>query len=143
MGRINAFSALLYACLGMLVKLLGWSETVFDVTHKGQSMSDGNDDDDDNEKVGRFTFDESPVFVAPTTLLLVHLAAMALWLLRLQPPPRFGSDGSGLGEIGCSVWVVLCLWPFVSGLFGKGKYGIPLSTICKSAALALLICAII
>ncbi|XVF81616.1 hypothetical protein PTKIN_Ptkin15bG0169500 [Pterospermum kingtungense] len=140
MARINAVSAMLFACFSMLVKLLGWSESVFEVTQKGQSLSDENEDDD---KVGRFTFDESPIFVLPTTLLLVHLIAMALWLLRLRPPPHGGSNGSGLGEIGCSVWVVLSLWPFVRGLFGKGKYGIPLSIICMSAALALPFCSII
>ncbi|XWS36779.1 hypothetical protein CRYUN_Cryun20dG0115200 [Craigia yunnanensis] len=141
MARINAASSLLFACLSVVVKLLGLNETVFEVTQKSQSFSDENDDDD--EKVGRFTFDESPIFLPATTLLLVHLTAMVLWLLRLQPPPRGGSNGSGLGEIGCSVWVVLSLWPFVRGLVGKGKYGIPSSTICKSAALALLFYAII
>jgi hypothetical protein len=30
---------------------------------------------------------------------------------------------------------VLCFWPFFKGLFGKGKHGIPMYTICKSAAL--------
>uniref|UniRef100_A0A3N7GX26 Uncharacterized protein n=1 Tax=Populus trichocarpa TaxID=3694 RepID=A0A3N7GX26_POPTR len=37
----------------------------------------------------------------------------------------------------CSIMVVLCFWPFLNGLFAKGKYGIPLSTTCKSAILAL------
>ncbi|KAK2649311.1 hypothetical protein Ddye_016800 [Dipteronia dyeriana] len=66
---------------------------------------------------------------------LPKLTALATGLLGLQPPAG-GRQGSELGEVFCSVLVVL-LWfrPFVEGLFRKGKYGIPLSTICKSAVL--------
>ncbi|EOX93253.1 Cellulose synthase-like B4, putative isoform 2, partial [Theobroma cacao] len=121
MERIHAVSSMLFACLGMFVKLLGFSETVFEITPKTQSVFN---DENDVEKVGRFSFDESPIFIPITALLLVHLTALAIWLLGLQPLAR-GGDGSGLGEISCSVWVVLNFWPLVRGLFGKGKYGIP------------------
>ncbi|OMP08325.1 Cellulose synthase [Corchorus olitorius] len=136
MARIIAVSSLLFATLSMIVKLFGYSETVFEITQKIQS----DDDENDADKVaGRFTFDESPMFVPVTALLMLHLTALAIWLLGLQPPPARGGDsGSGLVEILCSVWVVLSFWPFVKGLFGHGKYGIPLTTIFKSAALVLL-----
>ncbi|KAE8075652.1 hypothetical protein FH972_014346 [Carpinus fangiana] len=116
----------------LLPKLLRISETVFEVTKKDQSSDVANDDD-----AGRFTFDESPIFVPGTTTLLLHLTALVVSLLKLQPKAHDG-HGSGLGEVLCSVWLVLCFWPFLKGLFGKGKHGIPISTICKSAALALL-----
>ncbi|XVE93662.1 hypothetical protein REPUB_Repub01dG0213300 [Reevesia pubescens] len=135
MARIYEMSSYLFACLSVVSKLLGLHEVGFEITKKSQSISDENDDD---EKVRRFTFDKSNIFVPGTALVLVHLTAMGMWLLGLQPPARGGSHGSGLGEICCSLWVVIGLWPFVRGLFGKGKYGIPLSTLCKSAALALL-----
>ncbi|MFS7998859.1 hypothetical protein Hanom_Chr12g01158991 [Helianthus anomalus] len=44
----------------------------------------------------------------------------------------------GLGEMFCSVWLLLCFWEFLKGLFGNGNYGISLSTIWKSRAFALL-----
>jgi hypothetical protein len=42
---------------------------------------------------------------------------------------------SGLGEVLCSAYLVACNWPFLKGLFGTGKHGIPLSTIIKPAML--------
>ncbi|XVE93660.1 hypothetical protein REPUB_Repub01dG0213100 [Reevesia pubescens] len=130
MTKIYATSSYLFACLSVVIKLLGLREIGFEITEKSQSISD--------ENVGRFTFDKSNIFVPGTALVLLHLTAMGLWLLGLQPPARGESHGSGLGEICCSLWVMIGLWPFVRGLFGKGKYGFPLSTLCKSAALALL-----
>ncbi|KAM3697165.1 hypothetical protein ACJW31_06G091300 [Castanea mollissima] len=119
--------------LSVILKLLGLSETVFEVTKKDQFATS----DSDNVDAGSFTFDESPIFIPGSTLLIVQLSALVMGLLGLQPPAQ-GMHGSGLGEVMCSVFVVLCFWPFVKGLFRKGKYGIPLSIICKSTALALL-----
>ncbi|OMO92763.1 cellulose synthase-like protein H1-like protein [Corchorus capsularis] len=130
--RIATSSSMLLAFLTMLLKNLGLSETVFDITQKTQTTFD------DDHKVGRFVFDESPIFMPGTSLLLVHLIALAMWVFGLQPPAATDGVGSGLGEILCSVWVVLNFWPFLKGLFGKGQYGIPWSTIWKSAALVLL-----
>ncbi|XP_059452776.1 cellulose synthase-like protein H1 [Corylus avellana] len=132
MARITTMNAWFFGFLSVMLKLLGISENVFEVTKKDQS-SDASSDDD----AGRFTFDESPIFVPGTTILLLHLAALVVSLLNLQPPAH-DRHGSGLGEVLCSVWLVLCFWPFLKGLFGKGKHGIPITTICKSAALALL-----
>lgn len=132
MWRITAVTAWLFGFLSVILKLLGLSETVFEVTKKDQSTTPGKGSDKD---AGRFTFDGSLIFVPATTLLLVHLMALVTALLGL-----FDLVGieSRIGEIICSVWVVLCFSPFLKGLFGKGKYGIPKSTICKSAALAFL-----
>ena len=132
MSRINTTNAWLFGFLGVIFKLLGISETVFEVTQKDQSSDDASD-----AEAGRFTFNESPIFLPGTTILVVHLTALVVSLLKLQPPARDG-HGSGLGEVLCSVYLVLCFWPFLKGLFGKGRHGIPSSTICKSTALALL-----
>jgi hypothetical protein len=113
-----------------MLKFLGISETVFEITKKDQSS----DVDDD---AGKFTFDEYPIFVSRTTILLLHLTTLVVSLLKLQTPTHDG-HGLGLGEVLCSVWLVLCFWPFLKGLFGKGKHGIPISTIYKAVALALL-----
>ncbi|XP_034701263.1 cellulose synthase-like protein H1 isoform X2 [Vitis riparia] len=132
MWRITAVTAWLFGFLSVILKLLGLSETVFEVTKKDQSTTPGEGSDKD---AGRFTFDGSLIFVPATTLLLVHLMALVTALLGLFD--HVGIE-SRIGEIICSVWVVLCFLPFLKGLFGKGKYGIPKSTICKSAALAFL-----
>lgn len=132
MARINSASAWLFGVLGVLLKLLGISETVFEVTKKEQSTSG----DEPSTDAGRFTFDESPVFVPGTTLLLIQLAALAMLVLGLQPPALNGDCGSGLAEVTAALWVVLYVWPFLRGLLGEGKSGIPLKTIYKSATFA-------
>ncbi|KAL6135226.1 hypothetical protein ACLB2K_067454 [Fragaria x ananassa] len=131
MGRIISLSAWLFGFLGVILKLLGISKTVFEVTRKDQSNSS-----DEGTEAGKFTFDQSPVFVPPTAMLLVQLTALVTALLGLQPPARDGV-GSGSLETMCSVLLVLCLWPFLKGLYRSGKYGIPVSTLSKSAGLAL------
>ncbi|KAK4845721.1 hypothetical protein QYF36_008311 [Acer negundo] len=136
MGRVIAMTSWAFGVLNVVLKHLGLADTVFEITQKvdrqSSTASGGNDNIDEN--ASKFIFDESPVFVAGTTILLVQLTALATCLLGLQPPTG-GGQGSGLGEVFCSVLMVLWFRPFVEGLFRKGKYGIPLSTICKSAAL--------
>ncbi|KAG6618240.1 hypothetical protein I3842_Q117700 [Carya illinoinensis] len=127
MARVNTMTAWLFGFFSVMLKLFGLSETVFEVTQKEQS-SDGGDDDD----AGRFTFNESPIFVPGTTILLVHLTTLVVSLLKLQHPPIDDAmHGSGLGETFCSLWLVLCFWPFFKGLFRKGRHGIPKATIYK------------
>ncbi|CAN0914442.1 Cellulose synthase-like protein B3 [Linum grandiflorum] len=122
MSRIVITGPRLFSVLSVLCKILGISETVFEVTQKDSTDQSGDED------ASRFTFDESPIFVPGTTLVLVSLAALGAGLL---------GSGGGLGEIvGCVV--ILCFFrSFVEGLFRKGKYGIPLTTFGKSVALAL------
>ncbi|KAH1222434.1 Cellulose synthase-like protein H1 [Glycine max] len=129
---IRTTTAWFVGFLSAVLKLSGISDTVFEITEKEQSTSgaDGN-----NADAGRFTFDESPVFVVGTTILLVHLTAMLIKFWGLQP--NHSGNGSGLGEFICSTYLVVCYWPYFKGLFARGKYGIPLSTICKSAVFAL------
>ncbi|THG13590.1 hypothetical protein TEA_007853 [Camellia sinensis var. sinensis] len=131
--RLNTMIAWSFGVLSVLLKLLGLSDTVFEVTQKDQSTNV----DDNNANAGKFTFDDSPSFVLGTTILLVNLTALAIGLLRFRLVGGAG-NGSGIGEFICSMWVVLCFWAFLRGLFGKGKYGIPSSIIYKSGALALL-----
>lgn len=137
MGRIRTMNAGLCGFLSVVFKLLRISDTVFDITRKDENPS-GNDVDESD--AGRFTFNESPLFVPGTTILLVQLTAVAIKLLGLQPavPSKSGNYGCGLGEMLCSAYLIMCYWPFLRGMFERGKYGIPLSTICKSAALAFL-----
>ncbi|KAL6287333.1 hypothetical protein ACE6H2_011723 [Prunus campanulata] len=135
-GKIPYLTASLFGVVAVVFKLLGISEVAFEVTQKDQNSS-SSDDQEDDANAGRFTFDESPIFVPATTLLFVHFTALTMGLFGMQPPAR-GADGAGLAEMICCVWVVLCFWSFLKGLFGKGKYGIPMPTIFKSAVLALL-----
>ena len=130
MARIITMTSWTFGFLQAVLKLLVLSEVAFEITQK-----DGNNDDNADENAGKVTFDESPFFVAGMTVLLVQLVALATGLLGLQSPPG-GGQGSGLGEVFCSALVVLWFCPFLVGLFRKGKYGIPFSTICKSAALS-------
>nr|DAD25379.1 TPA_asm: hypothetical protein HUJ06_026843 [Nelumbo nucifera] len=136
MARITSATACLFGCLTVILKLFGLSETAFEITRKDHGTPD---DSDTAIGAGMFTFDESPIFVPGTALLLVLMTALAVGLLRVQSWLNInGSAGYGLGEIICSIWVVLSFLPFLKGLFRKGIYGIPSSTIYKSAALALL-----
>nr|GEU33785.1 cellulose synthase-like protein H1 [Tanacetum cinerariifolium] len=91
-------------------------------------------DDDDN---GRFTFDKSPMVVSGVTILLVNLTALVNGIVRLSGSANW-IGALGLGEIFCSVCVIVCFWDYLKGLFKNGKYGIPFPTIWKSGALALL-----
>ncbi|XP_061962469.1 cellulose synthase-like protein H1 [Populus nigra] len=127
MARINAMNAWLFGFISVILKVLRISDTVFEVTQKDQSSSNDGDE-------GRFTFDASLIFVPGTTVLLLQLTALIMGFRGMQLSVN---DGSGLGERLCSIMVVICFWPFLKGLFAKGKYGIPLSTIFKSAFLAL------
>ncbi|KAJ4825804.1 hypothetical protein Tsubulata_021814 [Turnera subulata] len=132
MMRINAVSAWLFGLISVVLKILGISETVFEVTQKDSS--------NDEEDAGRFTFNASPIFVPPTTLLLLQPSALAINLVARQPSSsslKEAEHGTGFGELLCCVWLVMCFWPFARGLLAKEKYGIPLPTIFKSAFLTL------
>lgn len=133
---ISITSSYAFGILSLVLKLFGISESVFEVTPKGESNVDVNQDDCN---VGKFAFNESPLFIIGTAVVLLHLMALASKLVGMQPLSyNDGRRGSGIGEILGCVWVLFTLLPFLRGLFAKGKYGIPFPTICKSAALILL-----
>ncbi|OMO88929.1 Cellulose synthase [Corchorus olitorius] len=114
-GRITRTSAYLLAALTVVLKLLGLSETVFEVTQKDQSGSDG---DETKNGAIKFTFDESPLFVPGTTLLLVNLTALlavSSGLRQLAAHDVGHGNGLGAGEVFCSLWVVLFFLPFLKG----------------------------
>ncbi|CAJ1956284.1 unnamed protein product [Sphenostylis stenocarpa] len=133
MSIIRTTTAWFIGFLSAMLKLSGISDTVFEITEKEPPTSDAGGN---NEDAGRFMFDESPVFVVGTTILLVNLTAMLVKILELQP--THGGDGCGLGEFISSMYLIVCYIPYLKGLFGRGKYGIPLSTICKSGIFAFL-----
>ncbi|KAF5950089.1 hypothetical protein HYC85_012082 [Camellia sinensis] len=95
--RLNTMIAWLFGVLGVLLKLLRLSDTIFEVTQKDQSTNA----DDNNANAGRFTFEGSPSFVLGTTILLVNLTALAIGLSRFQLVGGDG-NGSGIGEFICS-----------------------------------------
>ena len=78
MQRIVSSSAWLLAFLTVVLKTLGLSETVFDVTRKEQGQGAAPDGGADP---GRFTFDSSPVFVPPTALTILAVVALAGMIL--------------------------------------------------------------
>ncbi|TKY66990.1 Cellulose synthase protein H1 [Spatholobus suberectus] len=136
MSRITLMNVGFCAFLGVLLKLLRISETVFDITKKDLPPTRDVEDDKD---AGRYTFDESLVFLPGTTILLLQLITMVIQLFGLQPPvPTQSGNERGVGEILCSVYLIICYWPFLRGFFETGKYRIPLSTICKSTILTCL-----
>ncbi|KAL2328374.1 hypothetical protein Fmac_021801 [Flemingia macrophylla] len=134
MSRITPMNAGFCAFLSILLKLLRISETVFDITKKDLPTSKDVEDDKD---VGRYTFDESLVFLPGTTILLLQLTSMVIKLLGLQPLSQSGNR-CGPGEIFCCVYLIICYWPFLRGLFETGKYRIPLSTVSISTILTYL-----
>ncbi|KAH9307461.1 hypothetical protein KI387_035372 [Taxus chinensis] len=128
---ITILSASLFAIFDVVMKLMGLSETVFVVTPKGG--------DEEEASVGDFTFDSSPLFIPPTTVILINLAAI------IQRTSQIVGGHSELkdnlfGEYFCSVWVLINLRPFLKGLVRKGKLGLPWSIVIKSGALALFVC---
>ncbi|XP_028808333.1 cellulose synthase-like protein H1 [Neltuma alba] len=137
MRRIMALGPWFVGSLSAIVEMLRASETVFDITQKEAPACSGSD-----TNAGRFIFDESAMFVPGTTMLVVQLSGLVMKLWRLGPAAEKsgsgGGSGSGVGEALCSVYLVVCLWPFLKGLFGRAQYGIPMSTIFKSAVLAFL-----
>ncbi|KAG5545595.1 hypothetical protein RHGRI_017927 [Rhododendron griersonianum] len=60
------------------------TETVFGVTQKEKSPTNSSDDDNANVgMVGRITFNESPIFISATMVLLVHQTGL-VWNFKVQ-----------------------------------------------------------
>ncbi|VFQ62162.1 unnamed protein product [Cuscuta campestris] len=134
MQKVTSSASWLFGFLSGIVKVVGFSDTAFEVTKKEHS-SDGVVANKEQYDAGTFTFDNSPLFIPGTTILLVNIAALFVGLVDYITKEKVGWS---LGEVICSVWVILMYWPFLKGLFRKGKYGIPLPIILKSGGLALL-----
>ncbi|KAF7141685.1 hypothetical protein RHSIM_Rhsim06G0165000 [Rhododendron simsii] len=103
-------------------KALRNTETMFGVTQKEKSPTNSSNDDNANIGiVGRITFNESPIFIPATMVLLVHQNGLVIEILGFRPTARSG-NGFGIGEVICSVCVVLCLWTFLKGLFDGAQW---------------------
>lgn len=123
----------LLAFLTVLLKTLGLSDTVFEVTRKDTSTS-GGDCSADEAALGRFTFDSSPVFVPATAIAILNIVGIAVGVWRVVAG-AVEDGGPGVGEFVFCSWLLLCFWPFVAGIVGKGSYGIPWSVKLKAGLL--------
>nr|XP_017256655.1 PREDICTED: cellulose synthase-like protein H1 [Daucus carota subsp. sativus] len=134
-ARINCTSSWLFALSTVFMKLIGLSESAFVLTAKNATTN--SDEVVMNKDDGKFTFNESPIFLPGTTILLVNLTALLFGIVGfLATTPH--SNEVRIGELLCTLWVFLYFWVFFKGLYGKGKYGIPSLTILKSGVLALM-----
>ncbi|KAF0930360.1 hypothetical protein E2562_032198 [Oryza meyeriana var. granulata] len=135
MQRIASASAWLLAFLTVILKTLGLSEIVFEVTRKDSSTTDG-DGSTDEADPGSFTFDASPVFIPVTALAILNVIAITIGAWRAVFATTEGLPGGpGIGEFLSCGWLVLCFMPFLRGLVGKGSYGIPWSVKMKASLL--------
>ncbi|KAK1353597.1 hypothetical protein POM88_051962 [Heracleum sosnowskyi] len=69
-----------YNLYTIILKLIGLSEIVFEVTQKNQATDDAGDDQK-NINSGKFTFINSPIFIPCTTILLVNSTALAVGMV--------------------------------------------------------------
>ncbi|CAF1866096.1 cellulose synthase-like protein B3 isoform X1 [Brassica napus] len=141
--RIKATCIWLFSITDIIFKLLGVSKTVFIVTKKTFNETRSGTGDGPScsadPNAGKFEFDDSVYFLPGTFIVLVNLAAIAGFLVGLQPVSHiYGGGGSTFVEACACILVVMLFLPFLKGLFEKGKYGIPLSTLSKAAFLAVL-----
>ncbi|KAL8088060.1 hypothetical protein AgCh_037994 [Apium graveolens] len=134
-ARINCTSSWLFAIFTVCLKLIGLSESAFVLTAKNPTTND--DEDMKIKDYAKFTFNESPIFVPGTTILLVNLTALVIGIVSFLTTTPHNNEVR-IGELLCSLWVVLYFWVFLKGLFGKGKHGIPSATILKAGVLALM-----
>ncbi|XP_076913106.1 cellulose synthase-like protein H1 [Bidens hawaiensis] len=142
MARVTSLTTWFFGFLTIMLKIMGLSKIVFEVTQKEHKSNYGDGigaNDDEND--GRFTYDKSPVIVPSVVIILVNMTVLVSCVLKLSKVDYneiwMEIMGLGLGEVFCSVWLLICFWEFLKGLFGNGKYGIPSSTIWKSVVLAL------
>ncbi|XP_057847573.2 cellulose synthase-like protein H1 isoform X2 [Cryptomeria japonica] len=131
MWLIVCISSWVFALFDVAMKMVGLSETVFVVTPKGSG-------EEEQSKEGEFTFNSSALFIPPTTVLLINLAAICESTLRFAVG-GYEIKNKPFAEYFCSVWVVINLLPFLKGLVRKGKGGLPWSVIIRSCALAMLL----
>ncbi|CAB78571.1 cellulose synthase like protein [Arabidopsis thaliana] len=140
-------SCWLFSIQDIILKLLGISQIGFVIAKKTipetksvyESKPSQGEDDVPKLNLGKFEFDSSGLFIPGTFIMLVNLAALAGYLVRLQRSScSHGGGGSGLAEACGCILVVMLFLPFLKGLFEHGKYSIPLSTLSKAAFLTVL-----
>jgi hypothetical protein len=127
MARINCATAWLFGLLAVFMKVLGISETVFELTRKDDMVGAPT-----GKEAGKFVFDSSAIYVPATSLLLVNLSALVLGLAKVIVE----ADDADVGELVCCAWVVMSFLPFLKGLYRHRPYGLPWSTLFKSGVLA-------
>ncbi|CAE6025600.1 unnamed protein product [Arabidopsis arenosa] len=113
--RIVATSSWLFSIFDITLKLLGISETVFRITKKTvpHGPSEG-EDDGPNSDSSKFEFDGSLHFLPGTFIVLVNLAALAVFSVGLQRSGySHGGGGSGLAEACGCVLVMMLFLPFL------------------------------
>ncbi|XP_019101350.1 PREDICTED: cellulose synthase-like protein B3 [Camelina sativa] len=149
-GRIKTTCSWLFSIPDIILKFLGISKTGFVVTTKtmpesrsseSESPNSQQEDDCPNQDSGKFEFDGSLYFLPGTFIVLVNLTALvgcSVGLLQRLSCSHNRGGSSGLAEACGCVLVVILFLPFLKGMFEKGKYGIPLSTLSKAAFLAVL-----
>ncbi|CAH2079069.1 unnamed protein product [Thlaspi arvense] len=144
--RIIATSGWLFSIYDIIFKLLGISKvehriakkTIPETTSVSGYEPSQKENDSESSDVGKFEFDSSCHFVPGTVIMLVNLAGLVWYLMGLQRSScSHEGGGSGVGETCGCILVLMLFYPFLKGLFEKGKYGIPLSTLSKAAFLAL------
>ncbi|KAG2285776.1 hypothetical protein Bca52824_045380 [Brassica carinata] len=145
--RIKATSCWLFSILDITLKLIGISKVVLIVTQKTMPESRSGSGDEPPQRIdhglspssGKFEIDGSLYFLPGTFIVLVNLAAIAGYWVGLQSwSCKDGGGGSGSAEACICVLVVIIFYPFLMGLFKKGKYGIPLSSLSKAVFLTAL-----
>ncbi|KAH9307456.1 hypothetical protein KI387_035367 [Taxus chinensis] len=135
MWFIVSISSWIFSFFDVGMKIVGLSETVFVVTPKGSG-------DEEQVNEGDFTFGSSPLFIPPTTVLLINLAVIFYNIIGFVGG-LYGIKDMQLAEFFCSVWVVFNLVPFLKGLVRKGKGGLPWNIVISSTALVLFVWSII
>ncbi|XP_059076304.1 cellulose synthase-like protein H2 [Cryptomeria japonica] len=112
MWLIVCISSWVFALFDVTMKMVGLSETVFVATPKGSG-------EEEQSKEGEFTFNSSALFIPPTTVLLINLAAICESTLRfavggyeIKNKPfasihkRTGYKGKGWSSLECNYEIV-------------------------------------
>lgn len=126
MQRIVSLSSWLLAFLSVVLKTIGLSKTVFEVPRKDKSTSDGDPSTHETD-LGWFTFDSSPVFIPMTAVAILNIVTIAIgvWRHAIFWMTTGNHDCQNIGEFLCCGLMILYFWPFIKGLVGRGRYGIP------------------
>ncbi|XP_037417144.1 cellulose synthase-like protein H1 [Triticum dicoccoides] len=126
MQRIVSLSSWLLAFLSVVLKTIGLSKTVFEVTRKDKSTSDGDPSTHETD-LGWFTFDSSPVFIPMTAVAILNIVTISIgvWRHAIFWMTTGNHDCQNIGEFLCCGLMILYFWPFIKGLVGRGRYGIP------------------